>query len=173
MATCVTGGRTRNCAASISGGSNFLYLTDKEDVATVTVGAGGDVTGITMVSTLVFYKFQFAPDTAVFTEALTNENCATQVTQTYVMNWRGRNQDDRNSIMELADCCCGMVAIHGENTGLAWLWGFDETEECFLTANEGTSGTAKSDSNEEIITLTAIATTKARVFTPGEVGIPV
>ncbi len=173
MATCVTGGRTRNCAASISGGSNFLYLTDKEDVATVTVGAGGDVTGITMGVGLIFYKFQFAPNTAVFTESLTNENCATQVTQTYVMNWRGRNQSDRNSIMELADCCCGMVAIHGENTGLAWLWGFDETEEAFLTANEGTSGTAKSDPNEEIITLTAIATTKARVFTPGEVGIPV
>ena len=163
MATCVTGGRTRNCATAISGGSNFLYLTDKEDVATVTVGAGGDVTGITMGVGLIFYKFQFAPNTAVFTESLTNENCTTQV----------RNQSDRNSIMELADCCCGMVAIHGENSGLAWLWGFDETEECFLTANEGTSGTAKSDPNEEIITLTAIATQKARVFTPGEVGIPV
>jgi len=173
MATCVTAGRTRNCATSISGGSNFLYLVDKEDVATVTVGVGGDVTGITMGALLVFYKFQFAPNTAVFAEAMTNENCATQVTQTYTMNWNGRNQTDRNSIMELADCCCGMVAIHGENTGLAWLWGFDETEEAFLFSNDGTSGTAKSDSNTEVIVLQAIATQKARVFTPGEVGIPV
>lgn len=173
MATCVTAGRTRNCASAISGGSNFLYIVDKQDVTTVTVGAGGDVTGITMGVGLVFYKFQFAPDTAVFAEALTNENCATQVVQTYTMNWRGRNQSDRNSIMELADCCCGMVAIHGENTGLAWLWGFDETEEAFLFSNDGTSGTVKSDPNEEVIVLQATATKKARVFTPGKVGIPV
>jgi hypothetical protein len=173
MATCVTAGRTRNCATAISGGSNFLYLTDKEDVSTVTVGVNDEITGITMVALTVFYKFQFAPDTASFVEAMTNENCATQVTQTYTMNWRGRNQTDRNSITELANCCCGMVAIHGENTGVSWLWGFDETEEVFLFSNDGTSGVAKSDPNEEIIVLQAISTKKAREFTPGEAGIPV
>lgn len=173
MATCVTAGRTRNCASNISGGVQWLYLVDYEDVSSVTIGVNGEATGIVMVGLNVFFKFQFAPNTAVFTESLTNENCATSVTQTLVMNWRGRNQTDRNSIMELAGCCCGMVAIHGENTGTSWIWGFNETEEVFLTGVEGTSGTAKSDANEEILTLTASATSKAVEWTTGEAGIPV
>jgi len=149
MATCVTAGRTRNCSTAISGGVEFVYLVDKEDVASITIGANNEVTGIVMnPAPAVFFKFEFAPDTAQFTEALTNENCATSVVQTLVMNWRGRNQDDRNSIMELASCCCGMVAIHGENTGISWIWGFDQTEEVFLTAADGDSGLAKSDANQ-------------------------
>ena len=42
MATCITGGRTRSCSTAISGGCNFLYLVDYEDVDSVTIGAGGD-----------------------------------------------------------------------------------------------------------------------------------
>ena len=129
MATCVTAGRTRNCATNNSGGVKWVYLTDYEDVDSVTIGVNGEATGIVMVGVTVFYKFVFAPDTAVFTEELTNENCATQVVQQLVMNWRGRNQTDRNSITELAACCCGLVAIHCENTGTAWIWGYNETEE--------------------------------------------
>jgi len=174
MATCITGGRTRSCSTAISGGCNFLYLVDYEDVDSVTIGAGGDATGIVMNPVgAVFYKFQFAPNTAVFSESITNENCATQVTQTFTMNWNGRKQADVNLIKDLADCCCGMVAIHGENTGTSWIWGYSETEEAFLSGVEGTSGTAKSDANQEIITLTAISTKKAVEWTPGEAGIPV
>jgi len=170
---CLTGGTTRDCSTPISGGSNFLYLAQTSEIATVTVGIAGNVTAIAMVGLAVFYKFQFAPNLSAFTEALTNENCSTQVTQTYAFTLRGRSNAYRSAVMELANCCCGMTAIHGENTGLAWLWGFDETEEAYLTANEGTSGTAKSDANQEVVTITAVATKKARVFTPGEAGIPI
>jgi hypothetical protein len=152
----------------------FLYLVDYEDVDSVTIGVNGEATGIVMNPvSAVFFKFQFAPDTAVFTEELTNENCATQVIQQFTMNWRGRNQTDRNSIMELASCCCGMVAIHGENTGVSWIWGYNETEEVFLLSDSGTSGTVKSDANEEILVLQATATAKAVEWTTGEAGIPV
>ena len=173
MAGCITAGVTRSCTTAISGGVNFLYITDTSKIDTVTVGVGGDVTAIVMDVGEVFFKFEFAPNTAAFTETMTNENCATQVTQQLVAIFRGRNQDYRDSIMELADCCCGMTVIHGENTGLAWIWGYTETEEVFLIGNEGVSGTAKSDPNQETITLQALATSKARVFTPGEAGVPV
>jgi hypothetical protein len=106
MATCITQGRTRSCSTAISGGCNFLYLVDYEDVDSVTIAASGDASGIVMNPiSAVFFKFQFAPNTAVFTESITNENCATQVTQTFAMNWNGRNQTDTNSIMDLAGCC--------------------------------------------------------------------
>jgi hypothetical protein len=162
---CLTSGRVKNCAAAISGGNKFLYLTDTQDIDVVTVGVNEEVTGVTMLLAAVFFKYEFAADTASFTEELTNENCATLVTQQFVMNWRGRNQDDRNQIMEFADCCCGMTAIHCENTGTSWIWGYDETEEIQLLSSSGTTGLLKSDANEEVITLQATATKKARTYT--------
>lgn len=162
---CLTSGRTKQCASAISGGNKFLYLADLQDIDVVTIGLNGEVTGITMLAAAIFYKYEFATDTAQFTEELTNENCSTLVVQQFVMNWRGRNQSDRNQIMEFADCCCGMVAIHCENTGTSWAWGFDDTEEIQLLSSSGTTGLLKSDSNEEVITLQATATKKARTFT--------
>ena len=162
---CLTSGRIRDCAGAISGGVQNMYLTDTQDIDTVTVGIGGDVTGITMLAAAVFYKYDYAPDTASFTEELTNENCSTLVTQQFTMNWRGRSQTDRDQIMEFANCCCGMTAIHTENTGIAWIWGWKETEEIQLLTSSGTSGVLKSDANEEVIVFQATATEKARTFT--------
>ena len=66
-----------------------------------------------------------------------------------------------------------MVAIHGENTGLSWIWGFDETEEVYLFTGDRDSGTAKSDTNQVAPVLQALATSYARDFTLGQAGIPV
>jgi len=88
---CLTSGRTKQCASAISGGNKFLYLADLQDIDVVTIGVNGEVTGITMLAAAVFYKYEFATDTANFTEELTNENCSTLVVQQFVMNWRGRN----------------------------------------------------------------------------------
>ena len=162
--SCITSGVTRNCNLKISGGSNLLYITDRADIASLTYDTDGSVNGTTMVATKVFYKFVFAPNTSSFTETTANENSATQVTQEYTFSLRGRSQEYRNAVEELTNCNCGMTIIHGENTGLLWIWGYDETEEAFLTANVGTSGTAKTDPNQETITLTAIASKKALVF---------
>jgi hypothetical protein len=161
---CITSGVTRDCTTKISGGSNLLYIADRADIASLTYDVDGSVNGITMVATKVFFKFAFAPNTSGFTETTANENGATQVTQEYVFSLRGRSQAYRNAVEELTNCNCGMTIIHGENTGLLWIWGYDETEEAFLTANVGTSGVAKTDPNQEAVTLTAIASKKALVF---------
>lgn len=161
---CLTGGTTRDCTTKISGGSNLLYIADRADITSLTYDTDGSVNGITMVATKVFFKFVFAPNTSGFTETTANENSATQVTQEYVFSLRGRSQAYRNAVEELTNCNCGMTVIHGENTGLLWIWGFDETEEAFLTAAVGTSGVAKTDPNQETVTLTAIASKKALVF---------
>ena len=173
MSLCITNGRSKQCATPISGGSPFFYLTDTQDIATVMYGLNDEVTGVTMVVGGKYLKMQGADDTSVFTESGTNENCSSQWVQTYTQNWRGRNQDDRNTIMEFANCCCGMSAIHGENTGKAWFWGYGQTEEIQLLTDETTSGAAKSDANESVLVFQAIATKKAVEFTPGEAGIPI
>lgn len=161
---CLNSGLTKSCNAIKSGGSNFLYLADRVDVASQTIDIDGRVTGVTMVALAVFYKFEFAANKSQFLEALTNEG-GTQITQTYNMVWESWDQDQRNKLMEMANCNCGMVAIHGENTGLSWIWGFDETEEVYLFTGDRDSGTAKSDINQVAPVLQALATKYARDFT--------
>lgn len=161
---CITSGTTRDCTTKISGGSNLLYIADRADITSLAYAVDGSVNAIVMDVGKVFYKFAFAPNTSGFTETTANENGATQVTQEYVFSLRGRSQVYRNAVEELTNCNCGMTVIHGENTGLLWIWGYEETEEAFLTANVGTSGVAKTDPNQETVTLTAIASSKALVF---------
>jgi len=172
MAGCLMGGNTKNCNAKKTGGSNWLYLADKSNVASITVGVDNEITGITMVVGEVFYKFEFAANKSQFLEALNNEG-GPQVTQTYNMIWESWDQDQRNLLMDMINCNCGMVAIHSENTGKQWFWGYEETEEAYLFTGDRDSGTAKSDINQVAPVLQALATEYAREWTLGEVGIPV
>jgi hypothetical protein len=165
MAACLTAGRTKPpCDTLISGGVKEIYMVDRSDVDTITVGVGGDVTAITMLAAADFFKFEFASNTAQFTDTLDN-TAGTIVTQVIRMTWKGRSQDDINAIMALAACQCGIVVIHVENNGNTYIWGADETEEALLLNSNGDSGTLKSDPNQEEVFIQAIATKKARTFT--------
>jgi hypothetical protein len=165
MAACLTAGRTKPpCDTLISGGVKEIYMVDRSDVDTITVGVGGDVTAITMLAAADFFKFEFASNTAQFTDTLDN-TAGTIVTQVIRMTWKGRSQDDINAIMALAACQCGLVVIHVENNGNTYIWGADETEEALLLNSNGDSGTLKSDPNQEEVFIQAIATKKARTFT--------
>ena len=165
MAACLTAGRTKPpCDTLISGGVKEIYMVDRSDVDTITVGVGGDVTAITMLAAAVFFKFEFASNTAQFTDTLDN-TAGTIVTQVIRMTWKGRSQDDINAIMALAACQCGLVVIHVENNGNTYIWGADETEEALLLNSNGDSGTLKSDPNQGEVFIQAIATKKARTFT--------
>ena len=165
MAACLTAGRNKPaCDTLISGGVKEIYMVDRSDVDTITVGVGGDVTAITMLAAAVFFKFEFASNTAQFTDTLDN-TAGTIVTQLIRMTWKGRSQDDINAIMALAACQCGLVVIHVENNGNTYIWGADETEEALLLNSNGDSGTLKSDPNQEEVFIQAIATKKARTFT--------
>lgn len=176
MPSCLTGGRSRQCSAGqISGGNKVIYLLDKTQFVSLTLDGTGAATAITLVAPLtdVFYKVEFYPNTAQYTEAMTNTDCSTAVTQTFNMIFKGRNQSDRNFIMELADCCCGLIAIHKEATGRLWIWGYGEGEEIFLNTNDADTGTTLTDSNQEALSLQAIATIKAIEWVATEASIPV
>ena len=58
-----------------------------------------------------------------------------------------------------------MVAIHKENTGKSWIWGYKETEEVLLFTGTRDSGTAKSDPNQVTPVIQALATEFANEFT--------
>lgn len=180
MALCITAGISRDCGRPISGGLSEVYLADRKGVDSLTVGIDGSVSAVTMVAPLTdfFYKFEFKPDSASFAESITNENCSTLVTQTLTMSFVGRSQADVNSIKELLNCCCGITAIIFENAKdgsgnkIGRVFGFDDTEELFLTGVEGGTGVLKSDANEFILTFTATATGPAVVYTGLPASVP-
>lgn len=169
---CVTAGRTTSCTVSCSGGVNAVYVVDQTDVTSVTVDATG-ATAIVMVMGMVFYKLEFAEQSADFRENLTVETCVTSVEQLLEMIWKCRNQTDRNVIMELAGCCCGLIVIHVEATGTAWIWGHNENQRAFLRTANSQTGKTVSELNQTTVTLGANASAAAIEFVPGEVGIPV
>ena len=162
MAVCVTGGSVKNCNTPKIGGSNFLYLSDRQSIASRADGVLGEVTDYVMVPTEVFHKFEFASNQSNFVETT---DASGVVTQVYTFVLQARDQEKRNIINRLSKCGCGVTVIHGENTGKVWTWGFDDTDEAELLTNVSDSGTAKSDINTMTVTLQAIATEEAREFT--------
>ena len=56
MAACLTAGRTKPpCDTLISGGVKEIYMVDRSDVDTITVGVGGDVgIGVLVAAFMVF-----------------------------------------------------------------------------------------------------------------------
>lgn len=160
--TCITSGLTNPCTLKKTGGSKQLHIANKADIDVVTQDPTGEVTGVTMLLAAVFFKVEFAANQSLFAEPVDANG---QVTQTYTFVSESRYQAQRNFIQDLIDCGCGLTVIHTENTGKSWFWGHEDTEEAFLLSSEGTSGTAKSDTNQETVILQALATSKANEFT--------
>jgi len=167
-------GRTIACGeGGCSGGiAEALALANACEVTSVQFDVDGIATGITMEAAATFYLFDFKEETAVFNESGDNSGDSFAVTQTFEMIWRCRNHPDRNLIMDMANNLGGMVAIHVENTGVAWIWGYLNKQRVKLQTVESTSGAALLDANQTTLTLQAIAKEMAAEFGPGYAGIP-
>jgi hypothetical protein len=163
-----------NCAGGIGAS---LYLANKDDVASFAIDGNGNVTGITMVLTKIFYSFDAKDYTQNFQESTAvTDGCSSSVTQTFSNTWSCRNQEARNAIIEMAQqSCCGMIAIHYENTGKTWIWGLVDKNRVKLLTAESDTGTALTDANQTVLTFQCLTTVDglSRVFLPGVAGIPV
>lgn len=168
----LTAGRTTDCTTNCSGGVERLWLANWADIDTLTEDTTG-VTAITMVATKKFYEFEFAEETGQYTETVTVNNCAVLVEQNLVSVWRCRDMTDRNAIMDIAENCCGMMAIHLEATGVLWMWGIDTKSRVRLTTGAGDSGTSFDTENIETVTVGARSKRKAVEFTLGVGGVPI
>lgn len=165
----LSSGKSTTCTTGLcAGGATTLYLANANEVSSVTKNASGTATAITMTSTAVnFYQFEFRDFSANFTETVTvdQDTLSVSTEQQFSGIWTCRNQTDRNLIMDMANNGCGMVAVHVENTGKYWIWGDVEVGgkklSAKLSTNEGQSGTAIKDANQETITLICRTTAKA------------
>lgn len=173
----LTQGRTTACDAALcSGGiADDLYLANACEVTSVQIDeVTGKATGITMEVGATFYGYDFRDFSAQFTDNLTTDDDtrAVSVEQNFVMAWPCRNHPDRQLIMDMAGNQGGMVAIHGENTGIYWLWGYLNKRRVYLATSEGDSGQQLTDPNQFNLTLRCRTSEHAIEWEPGAAGIP-
>lgn len=173
MSFCLNTDLLQLCNEQGAGGTSRFWLAPKDALVSVTTDPNEIVTAISMAPAVpgpegFFYEFEGYQETTSFTETLTGEAPNTSYEQVLTTIFRIRSQEKRNAIEQLRTCSCGLVVIHQELSGKRWIWGLDETQgagvgySAKLTGNEGTSGAAIGDNNQESITLTAKTTEKAR-----------
>ena len=162
----ITSGRNRaNCSVVQTGGVAAIYLAPQADIDSVTL-TGNLVSGITMVATKVFYKFQFKRDTAFFNEEMTNENGSAQFAQSIQMIWSGRSQEDIDHLAELLACSnCGLAAVIEFNNGTKFLVGQKDNEYLEVPSATMESGTLKSDAVQSTVNLAGTSSGGSPTFT--------
>jgi hypothetical protein len=175
----LTAGYTQACSPN-AGGVRRVALASRADVSTWVVDVNGQVTGITMVATKKFYEFEAELETIEFTENGSFANKTTLFEQSINMTWLPYGSTARKALLELYnESPCGMVCIHLEETGTAFIWGIlpsdvaeDKKFVVRMNTSTRTTGRALNDSAQVELVLSARNIVPAAVFTPGWAGVP-
>ena len=147
-----SGGITNDCANNM-GGITKLYLTDFANVSSYT-SANGTVSAVTLAgatSSYGFYEFQFNRNSATFTEDLVKsvEAGSALFEQTVTVTIPRRDVTKRNTLSLLTQR--DLAVIVKDSNGFYWVVG--EVEGCYLSESTSTSGTAKADGSNYVLTL--------------------
>jgi hypothetical protein len=179
VANCLTAGITQDCStACCSGGVKNIWIAKLDDIDTVTRGAADEVTAITMTGgTGVFYKIVPLEFTSQFLQSGTLENNAFINDITLSFTIPCPNDDARQRIQEMINCCCGMAIVVELFNGIKWcVIAKTDAEEDLLFGKvkmrtpEFDSGTALSDPNQLVVTIGANA---AKLAVPFTIAVPV
>lgn len=140
------------------GGITKIYLANAEEVSAVTVGTASTlsdegITAITMSAGTHFQEFTLKKNTSNFTSTLTvNDNGSSYVSTviSYLMPHMEASKRAAMQALMLAEA----VAIVKDANGHYWMIG-DKDNPLTNTAGTGETGTAKGDSNQYSVELTA------------------
>lgn len=144
-----SGGIANDCANNV-GGLTKLYLTDFDNVDSYTQ-AGGTVSAIGLTAGTYFYEFEFNRNSATFTEDLVKsvEAGSALFEQTVTVTIPRRDVAKRNTLALLTQR--DLAVIIKDSNGLYWYPG--EVEGMYLSESTSTSGTAKADGSNYVLTL--------------------
>lgn len=181
---CLTQGLTDDCNAKNAAGvqENQVYLIPKEWLNADPFTVAGDGTLSAISIDLVasggltgLFQFAFKKDANGYRGEASGESPNIFFEQTVTLVKDKMNQATRNSIMELVDCGCGMVAILVDNNCKQWVLGVTYRAECTAFICKGlryAAGSAEqtgidptADNNQYEITLTGLSWELAREYT--------
>jgi hypothetical protein len=144
-----SGGIANDCANNM-GGVTKLYLTDFDNITSYTE-TGGTVSAVSMTASTTFYEFEFNRNSATFTEDLVKsvEAGSALFEQTVSVTIPRRDVAKRNILALLTQR--DLAVIIKDSNGLYWYPG--AVEGCYLSEETSTSGTAKTDGSNYVLTL--------------------
>jgi len=144
-----SGGITNDCSNNV-GGVTKLYLTDFNNIDSFTQ-TGGTVSAIGMTAASVFYEFEFNRNSASFQEDLVKsvEAGSAMFEQTVSVTIPKRDVNKRNTLALLTQR--DLAVIIKDSNGIYWYPG--EIEGMYLSEETSTSGTAKADGSNYVLTL--------------------
>lgn len=161
--SCVSfsGGITNDCSNNM-GGVTKLYITDFSNVVSYTE-EGGTVSAITMATASYFYEFQFNRNSAEFTENLTKsvEAGSALFEQTITVTIAKRDVAKRNTLALLTQR--DLAVVVKDSNGLYWYAG--EVEGMYLSEGTSTTGKAKADGSNYVLTLKGFEQNRAPAVT--------
>lgn len=180
VANCLTAGITVDCNTSCcSGGVNRIFIAKLDDIDTVTRAADDAISAITMQVGAVFYEIVPLEFTSNFNQSITVENNSVSNDITLDMTFPCVDDDLRERLQEILNCCCGMALIveltNGYTIGIiAQTDGNLDLKFGKVKARsmEFTSGAALSDPNQVVVTLGAFSNRIGVEFEPGASGVP-
>lgn len=161
-------GYTKTCGKSTSG-VNALYITEKNNVTSLTKGTDRDYTAAVMNALGTFKKYEFDQDQCEFKEDVAISNGVAVVTQTIEFHLDKMSKIAATEIDALINAAfCGMIALVKNTLGTVFAVGYCEEqlkERSIMTlSSAGTTGKALSDASGETITLTCTTTEKAYTY---------
>ena len=152
-----------------TGGLVNIWLTDKANVSSFTL-SGSSYNAVTMVSSAVFYKYEFEQDLAEYTNPASRENSSTLVNHNiefYLTKMTATQRDANQSLFDSSTC--GMVAIVEDGNTNKWVVGYSENfalaRPLKIASTEGGTGKAFSDGNGTVVNLASSDNELARDFT--------
>ena len=136
-------GLVHDCASNM-GGIKAVYLANKADVDTVTI-TSDKVTAITMVSTKLFHKYEFARRTgSLSSNWQVNAENGTKFVQTDLLLVFNRMETTKRvEVMALVQADAAVIVKDANS--LYWYLG--ETEPVTINAYDGATGAARADRN--------------------------
>lgn len=158
-----SGGIANDCANNM-GGLTKLYLTDFDNVVSYTE-SGGTVSVITMASASYFYEFEFNRNSATYQEDLVKsvEAGSALFEQTITVTIPRRDVAKRNTLALLTQR--DLAVIIKDSNGLYWYPG--AVEGVYLSESTSTSGTAKADGSNYVLTLKGFEVERAPAVNSG------
>lgn len=155
-----SGGISNDCENNV-GGITKLYLTDWANVTSYTE-SGGTVSAITMASASYFYEFAFNRNSATYQEDLVKsvEAGSALFEQTITVTIPRRDVNKRNTLKLLTQR--DLAVVIKDSNGIYWVPGL--TEGVYLGESTSTSGTAKADGSNYVLTLKGFEADRAPVI---------
>lgn len=152
MACNLTAGIALSCRDNV-GGVATAYITDFDNIASITQNSGDTITSISGSGT--FYEFQLIRTSSQFTETVNAslENGTVFYTQELVTYFAKLSQDKRNILKTLAQSP-RLAVVFVDNNGTYFLAG--QTYGMFVSAGTSVTGKALGDANGYNITFQAL-----------------